>query len=195
METRKEATRPNIHKIALGLLQIIKYQRVVVSVLQNKDVIQDLTVTCDLRTRYATRWRRRLEQEYDVTSKMSSLKEGDIISFNLRGNLTSLGKRFHIFRFHGSQSVAVNWNLQVVDRYSQRSLEFYYGFVQLLNLKAKSKKFEEVKSVDGHDWDTLLEIPVRLPKHQIGSIPPPIKARLQMVEEGMLQYQIFSRYD
>lgn len=184
VETRKEASRPNISNIALQLLKVFEYQRVAVSLMQNKNMIQDLTVTCDLRSKYATRWRRRLEQDYDITSKLSHLKEGDLVSINLRGNLTSIGKRFHIFRFHGSQSIRVNWNLQVVDKYSQKTLDFYYGFVQLLNLKTKTRGFEVVKGIEGHDWDILLEIPVRLPKHQIGSIPLLIKTKLHVIEQG-----------
>ncbi|CAC5381624.1 unnamed protein product [Mytilus coruscus] len=192
VETRKEATRPSIKSIALNILKIIKYQRVVISVMQNKNMIQDLTVTCDLRSRYATRWRRRQEQDYDISSKNASLKEGDIISLNLRGNLTSIGKRFHIFRFHGAQGTRVNWNLQVVDNYSQRSLDFYYGFVQLLSLKTVPSSFEEVKTIDGHNWNVVLEIPVRLPKHQIGSLPLPIKTNLNVIEEGPVTLQFLS---
>ncbi|XP_071154843.1 uncharacterized protein PF3D7_1120600-like [Mytilus edulis] len=192
VETKKEATRPSIKSIALNILKIIKYQRVVISVIQNKNMIQDLTVTCDLRSRYATRWRRRQEQDYDISSKNASLKEGDIISLNLRGNLTSIGKRFHIFRFHGAQGTRVNWNLQVVDGYSQRSLDFYYGFVQLLSLKTVPSSFEEVKTIDGHDWDVILEIPVRLPKHQIGSIPLPVRTNLNVIEEGPVTLQFLS---
>jgi hypothetical protein len=184
VETRKEASRPNISNIALQLLKVFEYQRVAVSLMQNKNMIQDLTVTCDLRSKYATRWRRRLEQDYDITSKLSHLKEGDLVSINLRGNLTSIGKRFHIFRFHGSQSIRINWNLQVADKYSQKTLDFYYGFVQLLNLKIKTSGFEVVKSIEGYDWDILLEIPVRLPKHQIGSIPLLIKTKLHVIEQG-----------
>ncbi|XP_063424058.1 uncharacterized protein LOC134707880 [Mytilus trossulus] len=192
VETKKEATRPNIKSIALNILKIIKYQRVVISVIQNKNLIQDLTITCDLRSRYATRWRRRQEQDYDISSKNASLKEGDIISLNLRGNLTSIGKRFHIFRFHGAQGTRVNWNLQVVDSYSQRSLDFYYGFVQLLSLKTVPSSFEEVTTIDGHDWNVVLEIPVRLPKHQIGSIPLPVRTNLNVIEEGPVTLQFLS---
>ena len=183
VETRKEASRPNIRSIARNILKVIEYQRVVISVMQNRDIIQDITVTCELRSRYATRWRRRLEQDYDITSKVASLKEGDVVSLNLRGNLTSIGKKFHIFRFHGSQNIRINWNLQVVDKYSNRSLDFHYGFVQLLNLKSSQSIFEEIKTVDGHNWDVLVEIPVRLPKHKIGTLPLPIKSKLQVVKD------------
>jgi len=70
----------------------------------------------------------KLEKDNDITKSNVSLKEGDTICLNFRGNISSMTSYKRIFRFYGIHGIDMAWTIGVVDKFAQRSLNMFCGY-------------------------------------------------------------------
>lgn len=162
---RKEARRPDVNAVVVNLLKTLREHRVYICVAQRRDNPSYIKVLCDLKSKVTTRMINRLERDHYIKRTLILAKEGDVISLNLRGNIKTVPNRRRFFRLYAINGFVMDFETQVVDQYSQRSLQKYCGFLQIS--VCTSKSFED-ELISGYEeqvkWKLLTEIPVTLPK-------------------------------
>ena len=152
------------------IIYAIEYQRVQICFAHSRTNRSELAMSCDKRSKIDIIKMQRLESENEVTKLNVSLREGSTICMCFRGNISSVSNSSpnapKLFRFYGIHGIHTAWTMDVVDRYAQRSLEHFCGFMQMY-VWVDSSPFvsKHIDMLDTYRWKLLLEVPISLPKN------------------------------
>ncbi|XP_033732764.1 uncharacterized protein LOC117322117 [Pecten maximus] len=187
LEVTEELPSKVIQDIVPRLLTNIEYQNVQICLAHNKKCLNELALSCDRAKNVNSRQMMRLEAENVVRTKAVKLKEGDTLCLCFRGNISSISKHRTIFRYYGIHGIHTAWTIDVVDRYCQRSLSSFCGFLQMFVWKSKQPFDCQRIDLDNKSlWNLVTEMPISLPKTVLKFSTKLVRAPVTVRTEGTI---------
>lgn len=175
-----------IQEIAPRILTCIEYQNVQICLAHNKKCLDQLDLSCNRSTSVGDHYMTRLQSDNVVTVKTVTLREGDTLCVCFRGNVAPISNHRTIFRYYGMYGIHTSWTIDTVDRYSQRSLISFCGFLQIFVWKS-AEDFNPTRSSDLNNnkcWKLVTEIPISLPKTLPKDPPKVVRVPVPIRNEG-----------
>ncbi|XP_021344653.1 uncharacterized protein LOC110444613, partial [Mizuhopecten yessoensis] len=187
LEVTEELLPKVIQDIVPRLLSNIEYQNVQICLAHNKRCLNELALSCDRASNVNSRQMMRLETDNIVTTRAIKMREGDTLCLCFRGNVSSISNHRTIFRYYGIHGIHTAWTIDIVDRFCQRSLSSFCGFLQIFVWKAKQPFDCQHSDVDNKAfWDIITEIPISLPKTVLRLSTKVVRAPVTVRNEGTI---------
>ena len=170
-----------------NLLSTLETQRVLICVLQNRDDLKQISVICEKKSRLTSRMQMRYERDHHIKRAVFSIKEGELVNISVRGNITNIPNKDFTTRFYAIHGITLNWKIDVVDVYSQRSLTSFCGFVQIQAFTDDVPASGSGSPSDcDRSWKPLLDVPLTLPKYKAFISPSLTRVPLHLRNEGKI---------
>ncbi|XP_069120243.1 uncharacterized protein [Argopecten irradians] len=187
LEVTEDLPSKVIQDVVPRLLTNIEYQNVQICLAHNKKCLNELALSCDRASKVNSRQMIRLESENIIIKRVIKLKEGDTLCVCFRGNIASISNHRTIFRYYGIHGIHTAWTIDVMDRYGQRSLTSFCGFLQIFVWKSKNPFDEQCIDVDKTEfWNIVTEMPISLPKTVLKLSTKLVRAPVTLRTDGTI---------
>ncbi|KAL3872335.1 hypothetical protein ACJMK2_040266 [Sinanodonta woodiana] len=186
LETKQDMKSTKVHALATSFAEFITKRLIDVKVTQ---IVESRTVLLSLLPSQNLNIDEIIKQDGVITSTHKiRLEEGSVLCWKIRGNVAVMQDQVQVFTYNSFLGINLGFQIEVINKYTQRSLSTYVGFIQLYSLQGQRTGPMDKWTVPEVDmnWKHLLDIPLTLPKPTNTDMATSWKAPISVPNEGQV---------
>lgn len=170
LETKGSLQYTDVRDVTQSFINYVIKHNVKLRLYQDSRNLYSILFTASVEQpfrQFATDAEMTLPMRAPPVEKEIQLDEGDVMAIVFRGNVDVPDAKNLIYSFHGYRGVRRQFDIEVLNPMSQRSLQTYHGALQIFVLKSPRRLPVDRKQVPcvKNGWDLRAEFPLLLPKY------------------------------